>query len=65
MQNPLTNQTPIVPMGASGGLSIKKVQHRVDEVNDAFYEQLVYENLECIINKYQNLQKEENENKRK
>lgn len=40
-----------------GGL---KKKQRVEEVNDAFYEQFVYENLELIINKYQHLQKEKN-----
>lgn len=40
---------------------MKKKQMRQDEVNDAFYEQLVYENLELIIRKYQLMQKEKNE----
>ena len=47
--------------GSNMGGLIKKKQVRQDEVNDAFYEQLVYENLEMIIRKYQLLQKEKNE----
>ena len=38
--------------GISGLGGLKKKTQRLDEVNDAFYEQFVYENLECIIRTY-------------
>ena len=36
-------------------------QSAKSEVNDAFYEHLVYENLEAIVQKYIQLQQEQNE----
>ena len=47
-----------------GGAAMSQIsfkQSAKSEVNDAFYEHLVYENLEAIVQKYIQLQQEQNE----
>ena len=69
MQNQGVSGAQQIPSSAqassSGGIvglgGLKKKPARQDEVNDAFYEQFVYENLEQIIRKYQLLQKDKND----
>ena len=47
-----------------GGAAMSQISFKQStkaEVNDAFYEHLVYENLEAIVQKYIQLQQEQNE----
>lgn len=45
----------------AGNSQISFQQSAKLDVSDAFYEHLVYENLECIVQKYIQLQQEQNQ----